>query len=576
MIKKIALLRIIYCLPAFLPVMFVFLNLPSMIYFNNQRLVHHQISFLIPYLGMSALVSGLLLVVLGRLPIAMKRLAIVSLFWAGIFFGISDMLYSWSFADILEKCAPPDMEFPVFLQRIKTVMPFAVAGLAVISPGKMVHRFGVFFMIFLLPVSLGSVGIQVLNARQEYFPEAPRREGGVANSGRHNIYHLTFDAMGGPEFERIARENNAGDSFEGFTFFKTTLANYVSTIPSVASFMTGSLYRGGSMKKWVEEEKQGGVIRSLYEKGYEVSMYAPVKTFRHSKAANIMAHWDLILPDEKLLMHWTFADWWLLRLAAFLPGVNLYRGDKGVFTRLFNHTDLTRENQLAVFVTVRLLNQLIMDEALRPATGQYVYAHIHIPHGPFVLDSNCKYHNPSTYEEQNQCAVNLMKKFINRLKELGRYDSSAILFQSDHGQWSGEPAALAVSMEMPETVREKIKSIQPASADCMLLDVVSKAFLAVKPPFAGNQPLVSSDVSIQLADVPVILNDLAGENSSAGKGTAFLLPLFSRDRTFPVYCGFAQGNQEFGRHRMEGKLFGFSYGSEKGWNVEPDIHVRWR
>ena len=573
MIKKTALLRIIFCLPAFLPVMVVFLNLPAMIYFHNQHLVHHQISILVPYMIASAVAGGLLLAVLLRLPLAVKRSVILGFFSIGVFLGVSDMLYSWSFITILKQWAPSDAAFSVFLERFKTIVPFIGFGIAVQIPRRIFHRFGIFFTLFLFPVFLGSAGYEVLSARQEYFPGAPRHEAGIPDSGRHNIYHLTFDAMGGPEFERIVRENNTGDSFEGFTFFKNSLANYVSTTLSVASFMTGSLYRGESMKKWVEEEKQGGVIRSLYEKGYAVSMYAPFKTFRHSKAAKMMTHADVIRPDEKLLMHWTFADWWLLRLTSFFPGVNVYNEDKGVFTRLFNHTDLTRENQLAVAASVRLLDQLIMDEVSRPATGQYVYAHIYIPHGPFVLDSNCEYHNPSTYKEQNQCAVNLMKKFINRLKKLGRYNSSAILFQSDHGQWPGVPA---VSMKMPEDVREKIKSIQPASGDCMLLDVLSRAFLAVKPPFAGNQPLATSDYSTQLADVPVILNNLAGESSTAGRGEAFLLPLFSGDRSFPVYCGFAQGNKEFGRHRMEGELYGFSYGPQKGWNVEPDIHVRWR
>ena len=106
-----------------------------------------------------------------------------------------------------------------------------------------------------------------------------------------------------------------------------------------------------------------------------------------------------------------------------------------------------------------MLRELIETEARRPAQGQYVQVHVGLPHGPYVLDQDCRFVGRRfksddmpgrlrAYLDQSECALGLVAEFLRRLDELGRYDAATIVVQSDHGlgrgffpQESAAPAA---------------------------------------------------------------------------------------------------------------------------------------
>jgi hypothetical protein len=89
-------------------------------------------------------------------------------------------------------------------------------------------------------------------------------------------------------------------------------------------------------------------------------------------------------------------------------------------------------------------DQLLADEANRPASGQYVFAHLLIPHGPWTVDDRCEA-IPKKQDAANGqavsagpiaatvCATRLVARLAARLQELGRLQNSLIVVQSDHG-----------------------------------------------------------------------------------------------------------------------------------------------
>ena len=95
-----------------------------------------------------------------------------------------------------------------------------------------------------------------------------------------------------------------------------------------------------------------------------------------------------------------------------------------------------------------MLRELIEKEAQRSAHGQYVHVHVGLPHGPYVLDQDCRFVGRrfqsddmagrlDAYLDQSECALDLVAGFLRRLDELGRYDAATLVVQGDHGLGRG-------------------------------------------------------------------------------------------------------------------------------------------
>ncbi len=181
-------------------------------------------------------------------------------------------------------------------------------------------------------------------------------------------------------------------------------------------------------------------MTDLAEAGYTASIYAPDYRWVNNKASYIKTNYDILAEKESNAAALLFADLWLLRLVPnFLQDESFHDG-KGPFTRLFVAEKSLSAVDGRPFLSAALLRRMMEEEPLRPEKGQYVYAHIYLPHGPFVMDRSCEFiEENGTYREQALCGTRLMAEFLDRLRTLGRYNGSTIILQSDHGAWNVEP-----------------------------------------------------------------------------------------------------------------------------------------
>ena len=84
---------------------------------------------------------------------------------------------------------------------------------------------------------------------------------------------------------------------------------------------------------------------------------------------------------------------------------------------------------------------VLEQEAELPATGRYTLIHLVILHSPEVLAADCSYGaagSKTTQLEQAGCATKLLVDFVERLKELGRFDNSLVIAHADHGVYKPE------------------------------------------------------------------------------------------------------------------------------------------
>jgi Sulfatase len=354
--------------------------------------------------------------------------------------------------------------------------------------------------------------------------DKPRRADRPAATGG-NVYHIVLDTMQTDAFLAAARRDGLLAQFEGFQLFENNVSNYITTVPSSASYLSGSFYKGGDFDVWARQARSSRSLpAALSDRGYEVWMYAPF-AYWQSRYLDHFRHNVAIYEEEIGLAPAGLYDLLHIWLASLAPNPltdEALSDVEGLRDWLFELvTDKPRplsiQQGLHPYSGAMMLRRLVREEQLRAPDGQYVYAHAALPHAPWVFDRNCRYvGNPGTgrrgpagrrqaYLGQAECAVTLVAEFLEELKRLGRYNSSMVVVHADHGQ----------RILFADGARD---SRTLGTPDAILLSSVN-ALLMIKRPHAKG-PLEFKETPTQLVDLfPTIMDilDFEAAHDPSGK-----------------------------------------------------------
>jgi hypothetical protein len=570
-------------LPAYLPAVVLFVLMPFALYLPNQEVFNDNLTLVLPYLVL-AVVYFIFLIALAFIVAQPLRTGIVILlFYIGLYLGLSDIMSPVQLRELMGGRETPAE--PFFLTVVEVVLAISVIFGTIKLPWKWVKRFGGIFVLLLLI----SEAIVVFNGLS---PGTSLHYHGIENisnppeklADRGNIYHIALDSYSGASLLGSLETMKLMEEFDGFTFFKNNRVNYGYTAVSVPSYMTGSFYEADdSLKEWKGQHKSSGIVNNVYDAGYEVSMYTPSHGWVHEKASHVKILEDVLVQYESLSSFCHFADLWSLRVVPNFLQQEVYREGKGAFTRLFVKEDILAGNNKEIFGSVELMRQLINDETERPDHGQYVYAHLYIPHRPYIVNRDCVFlPDDSNYDEQALCATRLMAELISRLKELGRYHESTIIFQADHGTREKPCLENASDCTMSLEIEREIEAINLRKYPAKAIDNITLALLLIKPPLQSGKPLVVSDLPTQLADIPATVYDLLDLPVRVEEGDSVFSPDFPEAREIHIFIGLHAQIDEKGRKRVfgedliEGEANHFSFTNGKGWKIYPNIPVRWQ
>ena len=343
-------------------------------------------------------------------------------------------------------------------------------------------------------------------------PATPPRTD-LATSG--NVYQIVLDTLHTETFLKVVEEHGWQAEFDGFDLFTNNLANYLVTVNSRASYLTGRRFEGGDLRDFRASWRSRGLLQRLSDQGYELTMYGP------------FANWDNELTDHFVdnatiyervtgLAGSGFLDFisiWLASLAPTALTNEAIAGASVVRDPIFRLVVLAGDPVTSeapfplsvpggfdAYASTLAMAQLRADEPERAPAGNYVYLHALIPHGPYVLDGHCRYvgrpgqrsKKPSVmhaYRQQAECALREVIAFLDRLRELGRYDTATIVLHADTGHWMGKSGSTSL-----------------AGIDDQSLIARVRALLAIKPPGAHG-PLRLVDTPTQLVDIhPTVLD----------------------------------------------------------------------
>lgn len=560
------------------PAIVIFMALPFAIFLPNQPDFDYNLSITIPFWATAIILLTIYFIFSLVAPKISTKIAI-PLFYFGVFIALSDVIAPTQLNVITGGSLEENINEPAIYTILEVILGFALIFLFLSVPQKVIHKSGplvaIFFLLSQFFLILTGLEEETKRSKRQSLNVHPPPKT-ITDSG--NIYHIIFDQYSSYKFLKSVDALDARNEFTGFHFFKNNRSNYVVTNLSVPSFLTATIYDGGSLKNWTSKWKNEGILALARNSGYTLSVYAP-SGWSPRFATNLNTTTRFYAHNIMLINAVELADIWLVRLAPNFLQNEVYVDGIGFFQSISRRQGVpTGKNRRTVFAA-KLMEQLIQDEPNRPDHGQYVYAHLMIPHFPLVLDDNCEYLEKSNYDLQAQCATKLMVDFISTLKQSGKYEKSLIIFQSDHGYWKygvKDPKEWLV-------VDGKGRELAERYNLRMVEDNKTAALLLIKPPTQSNTPPRISDRATQLADVAPTIAEFLGKVVDDNRGHNRGHPIFSEDfptnRRIHIFNGFYQtiAGKTFiaGKNLFEGELNHYSFESNSGWKIHPKLPFQW-
>jgi len=337
-----------------------------------------------------------------------------------------------------------------------------------------------------------------------------------------NIYHILFDSYYGPWLQWSLSELSRDTSeLSGFTHYRRNVSNYNRTVISYPSFLTGSLWSPNvTVNEWRDIANESSIIDDLHERGFSTTFYgvALKDGIRQVQEAYTDDPGEVGIVDIKLAV-----DYWLLRVAPVaLRHLVLDERGAGPMSRHLGGRGEDPSGDIRTLVSYRQFQKFLADERLRPSGGHYVHAYFYPPHGPHILDRYGNYVGESSYEEQLLLATNMLLEFVTTLKELGKFENSLIIVQSDTGSrwgadtgYAGEP--LRDCIQIDEAMSKAIQEVDVGHWTGAQVEAMYLSLLLIKPPGTGEEAgdLIVNDGLTQLLDLRKYIDNLIDEGDSA-------------------------------------------------------------
>jgi hypothetical protein len=327
------------------------------------------------------------------------------------------------------------------------------------------------------------------------------------------------------------------------TYFPNFRVNSPRTYLSLADLFAGDFYTPNvSPEAWHNSAFQTGMLAYLAKGGVKLYLYPHYPENCYGGGSTVCEITDNLVKGllGEGQARQTVLDLWFLKLipgslkrelnARFAPKDDGTKdtSDDDSFSNWdygFSISNAIAPSKMPLdserpYFSVQQFLRVLDDESSRPATGQYIFWHVILPHGPFVLDHECAYigriaeaertpqADQERYLEQAQCANKLMTLLMDKLASLGRLDDALIIVQADHGNYF-HPADLGMlypydplDISVPHVDSVKGDSSTWSSE---IIEVKASALLLVK--FPGQSTASRSDKPVQMIDIaPTILH----------------------------------------------------------------------
>lgn len=284
-------------------------------------------------------------------------------------------------------------------------------------------------------------------------------------SSTENLFVVSFDGLSRDISNEILHENaDLQDALRDFTVFENVASNAPATFASIMTEISGLpdlkerfdtqaktlAALEGSPQLLTNRLNRAGVTVSTYG-SYIFGFEEPTRRFaratlvkksdaraRVSQVGELLSYAIARMLSPALVPTKNPADWLVERIGGYLPG------QAGSLVRqVERHSGAAWDaaNVLEVLDFEHYVSHLHV-RTDKPVAHFLHFTHTHFP---IDFDRSCKYRsndkrwhranqNRAALKAQTECALNQFRDFLAKLKTLGIYDTSLVVFKSDHGE----------------------------------------------------------------------------------------------------------------------------------------------
>ena len=405
-------------------------------------------------LSLTAVASGLLYLILGRLGLRARVVAVALFIAAAILVWAEAGIIGWR-GGMLDGSSidwtlfKPDRLHDAALWACLLVLAISFPGRICRLSGK-ISAAALVVQLVALPALWGAHRADFVGNNSAY-----GQRNLMSFSRQGNVVILVMDMYQSNVFgEMVNRREPLMDKLNGFTYFRNALSNYPVTSASIPAVLTGDVYDNSLphseyLRKIFRERS---LFRSAFESGYSISvlpwiyneLYFPPEFGAAERGANNNLAGQLLemsrLADVALFLElphglkshiYNGGQW---RVSRFINGFRTAKAEGG-----FPLPDTTKREDIA------FVNRFMSGadaSGVKPAFKFYHLSGNHIP-----LDTNEELKaekmefNFQNSTRQGKAALRLLAEVLDKMRAVGVYDNSLIIILGDHGSGVDIPSA---------------------------------------------------------------------------------------------------------------------------------------
>lgn len=436
---------------------------------------------------------------------------------------------------------------------------FTVIGLAILLNRKILPAVTFMSGIFFAATLLFSVG-------KQFDTVSISQKTAVSKKNLPLFIHIVFDEHMGPN--AIPTNIGLGKTLQkqithfypayGFRLYSNAYSRYSRTydsIPNLLNFIPQAqdsyYFPGGAEDQILQQNKAFELLSQL---GYKLRVYQPnYIDFCHAKKVNYEACYSYPIFSFKnfyqLNISWQQRYQYILKSYVFSSLIYqellyIYAFDISPFAADM-HFNLPRagwdQDQLSTLATLAALHQLQQDVILHAHDGTAFFAHILLPHSPYIYDENCQINAKPVdwlinydfgvqgntaarravryqlYDKQSLCLYRQLQGVFSAWQQAGVFDKAVIIMQGDHSS--------RLSVVAPTIERQGISDQQD-------FNDAYPALFAVKAPFY--------QAGINSTQVPItylfgqVMQQLSGQNFPVDTNLPYVFLTDERPNNFKV------------------------------------------
>ena len=246
-------------------------------------------------------------------------------------------------------------------------------------------------------------------------------------------------------YNEIVQNKKFNKNLKDFKFYKNTFSGAPFTYPSINIEING---------KFKEDKSEEFYKNILNNKNLDISVYGSYHKFVVNKKRVVpkgeLQNYDMSSQINKFFQSygWGSVGRWGTPLTVFVVEYLFYSKLYENFLTLITKNDSKKPNPFKHIKTLdkidlyeydKIFNNIVFNDELNDVVRMY---HFSFSHWPVLVNENCKEVSPfdkniPSYKQEERVVKCISKKinnFLQNLKKKNLYNSSMIIFKSDHGK----------------------------------------------------------------------------------------------------------------------------------------------